>query len=202
MYCPAHFQLDDEKIIFQLIQQYSFAHLVSCRNGVLEINQIPFLLDTSQRCLYAHVAKSNSHWKMLEKADDLKVCFSGPDAYISPNWFSHSQGVPTWNFVSVQITGKATLMDETQLLQLLIDLSAKHEANLKNPWTIEKLQSKKLDAMLKAIVGFKVSIDAIDAKAKLSQNHPPEEVQRLIAGLQQQNSHDATQVAEWMNRFL
>ncbi|WP_444996967.1 FMN-binding negative transcriptional regulator [Aliikangiella sp. IMCC44359] len=201
MYCPSHFQLNDRNAQLAYIKQHSFGQLITTYQGQLEINQLPFLLDEAGEFLYAHVAKANTHWQCLCDADDLKVCFSGANAYISPNWYADKGNVPTWNFMSVQVSGHATLLNDCELLNLLNRLSEMHESQFETPWTIKKMDTKKLSAMLKAIVGFKISIESIEGKAKLSQNKSPTEIQSLIHGLEQQEDYNSNQVAQWMKQF-
>jgi len=199
MYRPNHFNFGEHKEQLEFIKQFSFGTLITCFNGKLEINQLPFILDESGQFLLAHCAKANLHWQHLEQAKDLRVCFDGPNAYISPNWYSDStKNVPTWNFLSVQVTGKATLMKNEELIDLLDKLSQKHEAQFETPWTIDKLSSEQLGRMSKAIVGIKISINAIEGKAKLSQNKVGLEKQNIMNGLSQQKDTGSQAILEWM----
>ena len=201
MYRPKHFQLNDHQAQLEFIQQNSFGTLITCFDGMLEVNQLPFILDDSGEFLLAHCAKANLHWQQLEQAADLRVCFDGPNAYISPNWYSDSKkNVPTWNFVSLQVSGKANLMTEAELIDLLDKLSQKHEAQFESPWTIDKLSAEQLERMSKAIVGFRISIDEIEGKAKLSQNKSEHEIQNLINGLSNQKDIGSQQILEWMKQ--
>lgn len=202
MYIPKHFSFTDKDSLLSFIEQYSFGDLVTCVDGVLDINHLPFLVNKEQNCLLTHVAKQNPHWQLVEKVQDLKVVFHGPDAYISPNWYSHNKNVPTWNFLSVQVKGSASLLTQEQLVELLDQLSQKHEAQFTNPWKIDKMAPSQLEAMCRAIVGIKIEILDIQGKAKLSQNKPESEVQRLIDGLQQQQDEKSKQVSEWMKHML
>jgi len=201
MYKPKHFQLNERQAQLEFIQEYSFGSLITCYDGNLEINQLPFLLDDSGEYLLAHCARANLHWQNLEQAKDLRVCFDGPNAYISPNWYSDSiKNVPTWNYLSVQVTGSASLMSETELIDLLDKLSQKHEAQFENPWKIEKLNPEQLSKMAKAIVGIRISIDSIEGKAKLSQNKSAEEKQNLIKGLASQSDFGSQDILNWMRK--
>jgi transcriptional regulator len=198
VYIPPNFQIKDKKAQFDFIHHYGFGDLITTLDNKLEINHAPFLLDESNEMLLCHLARANNHWQLVEKADDLRVCFKGPDAYISPNWYADNKNVPTWNFLSVQVTGKAQLMTESELVDLLIRLSQKHEAKFARPWTIDKMPEGRFNAMLKAIVGIKISIDHIEGKAKLSQNKSAQEQQDLIAGLSGESDAGSKAVLDWM----
>lgn len=203
MYLPSHFQITDRELMIELIRQYSFGTLVTSFQNKLEINQAPFLVDQEGKNIFCHLAKANMHWDLITDAEDLKVCFSGPDSYISPNWYLNPvNNVPTWNFIHLQVSGRASLLNEGELLVLLEQLTQKHEAEFEQPWTIDKMSEKKLKAMLKAIVGIKISIDDIQGKAKLSQNKPKEDLESLIKGLKDQDKNNAQQIAYWMKKDL
>ena len=198
MYIPKHFNLSERTRQLEFIEKNGFGDLVTCLDNQLQINQAPFLLDESKQYLLCHLAKMNSHWQTIEQVDDLTVCFKGPDCYISPSWNSNPNNVPTWNYVSVQVSGKATLMNDAELVELLEKLSGKHEAQFDNPWTVDKMDEKKFTAMRRAIVGIKISIDAIEAKAKLSQNKSESDFNELINGLAKQTDSDSQKVLELM----
>jgi transcriptional regulator len=199
MYRPNHFQLNEHLAQLEFINQNGFGSLITCFNGKIQVNQLPFILDQSGKYLMAHCAKANLHWQQLEQATDLRVCFDGPNAYISPSWYSDpKKNVPTWNFVSLQVRGKAALMNQSELIELLDQLSQKHEAQFESPWTIDKLSEEQLQRMSKAIVGFKISIDEIEGKAKLSQNKSKEEKQNLMNGLSEQKDPGSQQILKWM----
>lgn len=201
MYLPTHFKITEQQLLIRLIQQYSFGTLVTSYQNKLEVNQAPFLVDEKNENIICHLAKTNNHWELVTKADDLKVCFSGPDAYVSPNWYSEPMNnVPTWNFIHIQVSGKAKLLDEKELVVLLEKLSDKHESQFEQPWKIEKMEPKKFKAMLKAIVGIEISIDSIEGKAKLSQNKLEKERELLIEKLSQQNNRNSQSIANWMKK--
>ena len=201
MYKPSHFEFNDRQAQLEFIEEYSFGSLITCYDGKLEINQLPFLIDDSGEYLLAHCAKANFHWQQLEQAKDLRVCFDGPNAYISPNWYSDSKkNVPTWNYIGLQVTGRASLMSNSELIELLDKLSQKHEAQFEMPWTINKLDPEQLARMSKAIVGIKISIDSIEGKAKLSQNKSAQELANLLEGLSSQTGVGSKGVLEWMKK--
>ncbi|TQV73983.1 FMN-binding negative transcriptional regulator [Aliikangiella marina] len=200
MYIPKHFNLESRESQLKFIRQNSFGDIVTCFNNQLEINHAPFLVDDSDNFLLCHLAKMNNHWKFIEKVDDLKVLFKGPDCYISPSWSSNPNTVPTWNYVSIQVSGTATIIDDEQLIELLENLSQQHEAQFERPWTIAKMEPRKFTAMRKAIVGLKISIDSIEAKVKLSQNKTSEELNELTEGLSKMNDENSQKILTLMQK--
>ena len=56
---------------------------------------------------------------------------SGPDSYISPDWYEVPDQVPTWNYVAVHLTGTLELRPQEELLDLLDRQSALFEARVR-----------------------------------------------------------------------
>ena len=71
------------------------------------------------------------------------------------------------------------------------------EAGRAAPWKLG-LDPARLEAMVGAIVGFRIQVKRIDAKFKLSQNRMPEDRRRVAAGLDGESCADAAATASWM----
>jgi transcriptional regulator len=198
MYIPKYFAMDDEREAFDFIENNSFAALITCRHGALKTSHVPLLLDMNEKVLCGHFARSNDHWQDLESADELLVIFQGPHTYVTPSWYESEQMVPTWNYVAVHVKGKASLVADSELLDLVTRLSDRHESQFEKPWVVDKVSDKKLDAMLRAIVGFRIDIEQVSGKAKLSQNRSEADRKGVIKGLQSTRDPVAIQVAERM----
>ncbi len=84
--------------------------------------------------------------------------------------------MPTWNYVTLNIHGKLIVHDDPAwTLDLVRRLTNHHEANhstdrQQKPWSVDDAPAEYIDTMVKGIVGIEVTIDRVEAKAKLSQN--------------------------------
>lgn len=187
LYLPDPFRNDDAEAQFKLMEQYAFGTLAtSGAGGELHLSHIPFVpeRDGDGRVrLLGHVARANPHWQALEGARESVAIFRGPHAYVSPSWYESHPAVPTWNYAVVHAHGRARLMDEAQLHELLMKLSATYEAGRPKPWRMGDLPAPYVDTMLKAIVGFEIEVERLEGKFKLSQNRPAE-APRVIAALE------------------
>ena len=143
----------------------------------------PVAVCSSDR-LQFHVANRNRAVDLLEGRRGLLSCL-GPDGYISPDWYGTDDQVPTWNYVTVEAEGPLRRLDETELTDLLDVLSAAHERRLapKKPWTRDKMSPGRFDAMLKAITGFELGIEALRGTRKLGQHKKAAEQEGAAAGL-------------------
>jgi len=58
---------------------------------------IPFVLDITGKVVFAHLVRSNPMLKLLDKEAPGVLAVSGPDSYVSPDWYQLEDQVPTWN---------------------------------------------------------------------------------------------------------
>jgi len=176
LYVPPHFRVDDPQALHGFMVRNAFGTLVSSGAAGLHVSHIPFVVDRDARGvrLLGHVARANGHWEALEGADHVTAIFQGPHAYVSPSWYSNHPSVPTWNYAVVHAHGKASLMDEAGLHDLLMRLSATYEAGNAKPWKMSELPADYVATMLASIVGFEIAVERLEGKFKLSQNRPAE----------------------------
>jgi transcriptional regulator len=141
------------------------------------IVHVPVMVAGPDR-LHFHVSRGNR--AKLEGKRAL-VSVLGPDAYISPDWYETADQVPTWNYLAVEAEGPLRRLDEVELAALLDALSAAHEARLapKPQWTRAKMSPGRFEAMLKAIIGYELTIEELRGTRKLGQNK--DEAERLAA---------------------
>jgi transcriptional regulator len=196
LYIPQHFRVDDPAALAAFIEANAFGTLVTSSAAGLHVSHIPFVVEREGEGLrlLGHVARANAQWQSLESADHALAVFQGPHAYISPGWYEQHPSVPTWNYAAVHATGRARLMDEAELHDLLMRLSSTYEAGREKPWRMSELPSAYVDSMLKMIVGFELVVERLEGKFKLSQNRPAE-VARVIAALEREGE---TEVAALM----
>ena len=201
MYTPKHFVESRVESLHGLIRAYPFATLVTRAADGLTANHLPFEL--VGEVLHGHVARGNELAR-LDGAEVLLV-FQGPDGYISPNWYpsKHETGreVPTWNYTVVHVHGRLRVIDDAAWLRRLLEtLTDHHEAGQPQPWKISDAPDDHIETSLRAIVGLEVSIDRIEGKFKLSQNHPARNRAGVIAGLRERDGDGDAELAAWMSQ--
>lgn len=204
VYTPSHFSEPNLQRVHALIEAHSFGMLIVPRaDGEVEIAHIPFLLDADPASggpygtLRAHVAKANPVGARLSAAARVIAVFTGPHAYVTPRWYeAPATNVPTWNFTAVHAHGVARRIDgRDEVRRAVGDLAAKHEANIAEPWTIERADAGYIENLLKGIVAFSICIDRLEAKFKLSQNRPQADRVRVVRGLRERGGPDDSPVA-------
>jgi len=185
LYMPPHFRVDDRAALARFMDENGFATLVSHAAGGLSVSHVPLLVEAEGDALrlLGHVARNNDHWRALEAAAEVLAIFHGPHAYVSPTWYAQHPSVPTWNYAVVHAHGKARLMDEAGLHDLVTRLSSKYEAGNAKPWRLSDQPAAYVSGMLQNVVGFEIEVQRLEGKFKLSQNRPAE-IERVIGALE------------------
>tara|TARA_R110000787_G_scaffold14348_16_gene44397 strand:- start:11610 stop:12227 length:618 start_codon:yes stop_codon:yes gene_type:complete len=166
---------------------YPFALVCATQDGRVMAAHAPILIDETDGkvALRFHLSANNAVTAALQSGSRALIMFTGPDAYISPDWYGMDDQVPTWNYLSVEAEGPVTLMDDAGATQVLDDLSHLHEAPLapKPEWTRHKMTPGRFEAMLRGIRAFSLVPERFEGTTKLGQNKSAEARAGVIAGL-------------------
>ena len=184
MYTPPPFKIDDPEVIRQFICENSFGLLLSITDGFIQDTHTPFVFSEDGQQLLGHIARANAQWRGWESNPSAKVIFSGPHSYISPRYYKSDFAVPTWNYTAVSVSGRITLIEDTESqLDFLDRLTAANE-NSDDPWSLDRNDERYLN-LLSGIVVFSVEVDSVEATFKLNQNKSAEDQHKVIASLSQ-----------------
>jgi transcriptional regulator len=203
MYVPRHFENRDRATIVDLIRGHPLAILVTMIDDQLEATHVPVVLDADRGehgALRFHLSHANPTAHALDGARDVLLVFTGPEAYISPDWYEAEQLVPTWNYAAVHAWGRPAPMDDAALCRLLDDLSAEQEQQIsgKRPWTTATLDEDRYQKMRRAIIGFDMVVSRLEAKWKMSQNRSPADRAGATAALDARGGERNSAVAAIM----
>jgi transcriptional regulator len=169
--------------------------------GILSVNgpdgplasHIPFLLNDDASFADLHLARSNPIIRAGLPAPAL-IAVSGPDAYISPDWYGpHTDvpdQVPTWNYVAVHLRGQLEPLPDDALRPHVDALSAEHEGRIagKLPWTSAKMTEGAMPRMMRMILPFRFRVASVDGTWKLNQNKPVDVRTRAASALSRGNA--------------
>ncbi len=194
MYLPSSFAEKDVPTLHAFLEAHPLATLVTAVGGSdgLFATHLPLLLDRDTGSfgrLFGHIARANPHARQLASGEhQTLVIFSGPDAYITPNWYrtkaEHGRVVPTWNYVAVHAYGKVTVHDDPQFLRPHLErLTRHHEASRAQSWEVSDAPDEYIAQQLRAIVGIEVVIERLEGKWKMSQNRATADIDGVVEGL-------------------
>lgn len=137
--------------------------------------------------LLGHLARPNSQWREPVHGEAL-VIVRGPDAYITPSWYAtkreHGRVVPTWNYITAHVYGRLLVHDDVAWVEDNVRrLTAKHETQRRDPWSVDDAPASFVEGLLRAIVGVEVLITRIEAAFKLNQNRSAADIDGVTEGL-------------------
>jgi transcriptional regulator len=203
MFVPPHFRQEDLGAMHAFIEQRSFCILVTIRNGEPIATHLPLLLDRSHGKygqLKGHIARKNPQWEHFQGSEAL-VLFHGPHAYVSPAWYESNHVVPTWNYVAVHAYCSMEVLEDASSIRSIVEESVQHyESSREERWELPR-SSAVIDGMLSHIVGLRLTIQRLEGKWKLSQNHPMERRLKVIDALQG-GDEAAQEIASRMRREI
>jgi transcriptional regulator len=203
VYVPATFAETDTAKLHEFMRRYSFAVLTTrCEDGLVA-SHLPILLDADAGpfgYLFGHMARANTQWKGV--LGEALVIFSGPHAYVSPAWYEEDGTVPTWNYAAVHAYGTFHRIEgRDELLNILHRSVMAYETPRPEPWAFDP-SAPHVEAMLKAIVGFRIEISRLEGKWKLSQNHPERRRRKVMRALEARTDDDSQAIVRLMQERL
>lgn len=150
--------------------------------GTLAINgtegplasHIPFVIAPDGAFLELHLVRSNPIARALATPQPALLAITGPDGYISPDWYGMENQVPTWNYVAAHLRGTLTALPPDEMRGQLDRLSAEFEDRLrpKTPWRTDKMPAEVLDRLMRMILPCRLDIATVDGTWKFGQNKP------------------------------
>lgn len=166
------FRYDDPDRTLKYARERSFGVVsINGENGPIAAH-LPFVLSDDNSYLDAHVLRSNPIYRATKTAKPALLTISGPDAYISPDWYGIEDQVPTWNYIAVNLRGSLFHLPETDLRNVLDEISHHFESRLapKPEWKADKMPADLLEKMMRMIVPIRMKIETVDSTWKLGQN--------------------------------
>ncbi len=180
--------MTDAAELRRVIDQNPWVTLVAEGENGLVASHYAVLLDEDRDDLtiVGHVGKPDD--AILGLGDrELLVIVQGPHGYISPGWYGDVPAVPTWNFVSVHLSGVPEILSPDENLRVLDRLVARFEASLPAPRMMWQAPNDEeyVRRLERGTVGFRLTPTTVVAKRKLSQNRSDEVVDTIIAELEE-----------------
>ena len=168
---PAFHTASEQKNL-EFARDRGFGVLAISTGGAPLLSHIPFLLEEDGKAAVLHLVRSNPIARNCEEALPARIAVSGPDSYISPDWYEASDQVPTWNYVAVHLTGQLQRLSQDRLREIIDRQSAHFEDRLapKPPWRTDKMTPDVLQRLMRQIVPFMFHIEQVDGTWKLNQN--------------------------------
>lgn len=194
------FHVTDPEPLGALVAERGLALIVGTDLGRPRVAHAPVLLADGR--LRFHLSRANPLVAALAAAPHALAVVTGPETYVSPDWYGMADQVPTWNYLSAEIEGPVRSLEEDEAAALLDHLSAAFEARLapKPPWTRAKMSPGRFEAMLRGIVAYEMSVERLEGVRKLSQNKPEAAQAQLAEALDARGDETAAALARLMRQ--
>lgn len=134
--------------------------------------------------LLTHMARANPQLQcLLRPRATVLVIFQGPSAFVSASDYREQPAVPTWNHVTVHVTGRPRLLaDQASTVRVLEQTVAHFEQQVGSDWRLD-VEDPYVRGLAHQVAAFAIEVDRIEASFKLSQNVAPELQRRAPDGL-------------------
>jgi transcriptional regulator len=213
MYLPRHFAVTDLAQVVAFVDAAQSADLVTFDGTRPVSTLLPVIWDRPAALagggeagygrLLGHIAIANEQWKSAAPGALALAIVRGPQAYISPSWYDskprHGRVVPTWNYEAVHLTGTIEFHHDPEWLRGFVTrLTRRHEGGREHPWAVSDAPPEYIDGQLRAIVGVELTVTAIEAKQKLSQNRSELDRAGVVAGLGGESGAGPAAIADMM----
>lgn len=164
---------DAQAIAFARRRGFGVLTASSC-DGPPLVSHLPFLLSRDGDMAELHMARPNPIARACKENLPVTLVVSGPDGYVSPDWYGIEDQVPTWNYAAVHLTGVLHRLPADCLPDMLARQSAAFENDIpgKTPWTMDKMTADTTARFLRMILPFELRIHTVSSTFKLNQNKP------------------------------
>jgi len=150
--------------------------------GAPEITLVPFVViesDSENHQIEFHIAKDNFQSQRFEANTICGLLVSGAHGYISSSVYE-KENVPTYNYESVYLTCKSSVMTLSELENHLDELVNHFERNRSLPLKYKNFNNEMISEYLEEIVGIRLQIIKMEGAFKLSQNRSPKDMVSIV----------------------
>jgi len=193
--------LEDPAEVKRLIRNNPWMTYVSPTSAGLVSSHYATLLeetDDDSIVLVSHFGRPDEVAHELGQHEVL-VIVQGPHGYISPNWYAEGDFVPTWNHVTAHLYGIPEILGDAENFRILGDLVDHFEQRMPTPVSLD-VDEEKARRIAKGTVGLRLRVTRFDARAKLSQNKPPEVRESIMSALEGDGPYSDAALAAEMRR--
>lgn len=183
-----HFLMTDPDEVRRLIRNNPWATFVSATSQGLVASHYPILLDedADEITIVSHFGRPDDRVHELGRHEML-VIIQGPHDYVSSSWYAPGDVIPTWNHVTAHLYGTPEILDFETNYAVLSRLTDHFEQHYPHGRSLAQDESG-TRRIAKGTVGLRMTVTRFDARAKLSQNKPPEVRHNVTRHVSEHNS--------------
>jgi transcriptional regulator len=198
MYRSAKFKAKDQTEVLEFMNKNPFITLIGYDGEFPIATQIPVQLTEDQEgrlMLSGHMMKNTDHYEAFAKNPQALALFTGPHTYVSASVYTKPASASTWNYMTVHAKGNIRFLDDAGTYEAIKKLTNQYEDPASSPAAFDKMDAAYIQKLLPAIAGFELTVETLDHVFKLSQNHPQENRDAIVANLSGSDDPDALKIA-------
>lgn len=201
MHLPSLYTEDNHDRIMAFLHSQAFGLLVSHGQEHPEASHLPYTVDEEYDTvyLYSHMSAGNRHATYLNNSANHLFVVQGVDHYISSTWYDH-ENVPTWNYISVHLTGSIEIQRGEDALDNIRRLMDHQEPPGQSNRSMDQLDPEMVQREMRGLIAFRLKINKIEAARKLSQNRDQKNYENIIRELEALNDTRASELAKEMKK--
>jgi transcriptional regulator len=213
MYVPAQYRARQTAWVEAVIDEFPLAVFMTLGPREPEASHLPVIRSGTTApdapagtpngmILHGHMNRANPHWESLVPGQRAKLAFVGPGSYITPCVYGANPSAPTWNFLSVHVSGVLRpVSDHAETMAIIERTVDTFEERFGEGWDREP--SRDYFRQISPAVGaFEVVVDSITAMVKLSQEKR-ESTRHLVAEyLSTHTRGTARDLGRWMSEYF
>jgi transcriptional regulator len=207
MYVPKLYQATSQEWLRMIVCDYPLAILMTNGGDVPYATHLPVICPSCDigsligSTLLGHLNKANPHWRSLASGTRGVLIFTGPNGYVTPELYQTVPAAPTWNYVSVHLTGRIyTFADRENTLDVVKRTVREYEERFGTRWNMDA--SLGYFRQLSPGVGaFRFEVESADGMFKLSQEKEAPVRQRVVDGFLNSKSGIARDLGKIMDRL-
>lgn len=203
MYKLPYYIEQDESVILDFLQKNPFAIITGILNEKPVATHVPLDVElvNGQYIFTGHLMKGTDHYKGFLQNENVLAIFSGPHCYVSASWHENKKKGSTWNYLDVQAHGKLRYTDDEGTISIIESITNKYEG-MESQSSFSQLTKEHIQRNVKAISGFHVEIEKLDAVFKLSQNETHQTQKQIIEKLKELRDPGSAGIAAEMEKRL
>jgi transcriptional regulator len=203
MYKLPYYTIDDRNTLINFCKEIPFALVTGIGMEFPVASQLPLDIVEENNSLFlsGHLMRKTDHHLAFEKNENVLVVFNSQHAYIDANWYTEPAQGSTVNYISVHAKGKIKFTDESGTYAAVKKITEKH-IDSNSAAGFKNISNDYINTMLKAIVGFTITIEDLQGVFKLSQNKSLEDRKNIIEQLRKRNMLGDNYIATKMEELI
>ncbi|MBB6522224.1 FMN-binding negative transcriptional regulator [Pseudoteredinibacter isoporae] len=205
VFIPEHYCIEQSQELLDYITANPMCQVSCVHEGRVLSTAMPLIACRKDAGSYVgHMARRNPMADALSKGGEVLAVFSGPEAYVSPSWFTQRQTVPTWNYLSVQLRGEWEQLTRAEDIEAVMSDTVVHmegllaETSQHKAWNMQTVDPDLYAGLLHGIVAFRLKPSSLEGVKRLNQDKDIRDIDSIMRGLSASSQRHSREIVALM----